>query len=166
MLAAATSSVRVLVPVKSFALAKARLASVLSPDDRRRLAMFTAGRVIGAAAPHAVHVVCDDRDVAAWAEGLGAGVVWSPGTGLDGAVRGGVEHLGKLGATHVVVAHGDLVCARSFDQLALVDAVTLVPDVRGDGTNVAAVPVGAHFPFAYGPRSFERHQRMTLEFGL
>lgn len=155
-----------LVPVKSFALAKARLAGVLSPTERQGLARHTAGRVVDAGAPHPVHVVCDDREVAAWAEAHGAAVIWSPGTGLDGAVRGGVEQLGELGATHVVVAHGDVVRATSFTDLVVPDTVTLVSDLRGDGTNVAAVPVAARFPFAYGSRSFERHQRLALDLGL
>jgi hypothetical protein len=42
-------------------------------------------------------------------------------------------------------------------------AVTLVPDRVGDGTNVAVVPAAADFPFAYGRRSFERHQRLAIE---
>ena len=36
--------------------------------------------------------------------------------------------------------------------------MTLVPDRREDGTNVACVPARTGFRFAYGPGSFARHQ--------
>lgn len=154
------------MPIKSFSRAKARLAGVLTPAQRVGLARHTAQAVISAAGSVPVHVVCDDREVAEWAEATGAGVVWSPGTGLDGAVRNGVAMLGGLGAAHVIVAHGDLPCARTFDDVCTPGAVTLVPDLAGDGTNVASVPVDCDFPFAYGRRSFDRHQRLALDAGL
>ena len=60
----------------------------------------------------------------------------------------------------------DLVCARTFADLVRPGAITLVPDLRGDGTNVAAVPVDLTFAFAYGPRSFDRHQHLALAVGI
>ena len=44
--------------------------------------------------------------------------------------------------------------------------VTLVPDRRRDGTNVAVVPTGAGFCFAYGAGSFERHRTEAARLGL
>ncbi|MFM7046252.1 MAG: 2-phospho-L-lactate guanylyltransferase [Ilumatobacteraceae bacterium] len=166
MPAPAAAAIRVLVPIKSFSRAKARLAGVLTPAQRVGLARHTAQTVVAAAGSIPVHVVCDDREVATWAEAAGADVIWSPGTGLDGAVRNGVAALGTLGAAHVIVAHGDLPCARTFDGVCTPGAVTLVPDLAGDGTNVASVPVDSDFPFAYGRRSFDRHQRLALDTGL
>lgn len=60
-----SSDMVVLIPVKSFATAKARLGPVLGPDERAALARGMAARVIEAAAPAAVWVVCDDEEVAA-----------------------------------------------------------------------------------------------------
>lgn len=50
----------VLVPVKSFAAAKQRLGSALSDLERRELVRSMAERVLLAAAPLPVAVVCDD----------------------------------------------------------------------------------------------------------
>ena len=46
------------------------------------------------------------------------------------------------------------------------DGVTLVPDRHDDGTNVASVPTGTGFRFAYGPGSFARHQAEADRLGL
>jgi 2-phospho-L-lactate guanylyltransferase len=160
-------SAAVLVPVKAFRLAKVRLAPALSAIERDALARRMAEQVVQAAAPLPVAVVCDDEDVRGWAERHGARVVWCPGRGLNGAVADGVAALAADGIDRVVVAHADLPLARSLAWLAETgDGVTLVPDRRGDGTNVACVPSGAGFGFAYGPGSFARHQAETERLGL
>ena len=156
----------VLVPVKAFARAKLRLAPALDGPAREALARSMAAGVVAAAAPLPVAVVCDDGEVAAWAERHGASVVWAPGRGLDGAVAEGVEHLGSLGYEQVVVAHGDLPLATALAALAGTPGVTLVPDRRDDGTNVVVVPTALRFRFAYGPRSFQRHRAEAHRLGL
>lgn len=156
----------VLVPVKSFTAAKRRLAAALAPADRARLARTMAERVLAAAAPLPTAVVCDDPDVAQWAEAHGAEVVWSPGLGLNGAVEAGVAALAARGHRRVVVAHGDLPLATSLAWLGDFPGVTLVPDHRDDGTNVACVPAGAGFRFSYGPGSFRRHAAEARRLGL
>ncbi len=149
---------RVLIPVKAFAVAKVRLADALSAAERADLARTMAERVVAAAAPLPVAVACDDPDVAAWAEALGASVVWTPGRGLNGAVQQGVIELFEVGAEIVIVAHGDLPHATGLARLADFDGVTLVPDRRDDGTNVAAIAASAAaFTFSYGVGSFTRH---------
>src|SRR5687767_4497729 len=122
--------------------------------------------VLAAAAPLPVAVACEDAVVAAWAEGHGARVVWTPGTGLNGAVQQGVAELGEEGFDVVVVAHADLPNARRLDRVTGFAGVTLVPDRRDDGTNVVSVPVGAGFTFAYGPASFRRHLVEAARLGL
>ncbi|MXV90118.1 MAG: 2-phospho-L-lactate guanylyltransferase [Acidimicrobiia bacterium] len=156
----------VLVPVKAFAQAKLRLEAVLSATERGDLARRMAGHVLRAAAPLPVVVVCDDPEVAEWAEAAGAEVVWCPGTGLNGAVTRGVGVLAGRGFAEVVVAHGDLPGARRFDHLTGAGGVTAVPDRRGDGTNVLCVPAGAGFGFSYGAGSFRRHRDEALRLGL
>ncbi len=56
-----------LVPVKAFADAKQRLGPALSSRDRQELVRAMAERVLDAAAPLPVAVVCDDTEVADWA---------------------------------------------------------------------------------------------------
>lgn len=156
----------VLVPVKAFSAAKARLAPALTAGERAVLARSMAEAVLRAARPLPVTVVCDDVEVAAWARGGGAAVVWTPGLGLDGAVARGVRALAGLGVDRVVVAHADLPLATDLTWPARLPGVTLVPDRRHDGTNVACVPTSAGFSFAYGPGSLARHVDEAARLGL
>jgi 2-phospho-L-lactate guanylyltransferase len=157
----------VVVPVKAFARAKVRLAPALSAPEREDLARRMAEQVLRAAAPLPVTVVCDEEDVRAWAGAHGARVVWCPGRGLNGAVADGVAALAAEGIDRVIVAHADLPLARSLAWLAQgAEGVTLVPDRRDDGTNVACVPSRAGFRFGYGPGSFDRHRVEAARLGL
>jgi 2-phospho-L-lactate/phosphoenolpyruvate guanylyltransferase len=147
----------VLVPVKGFGAAKRRLASALTAGQRAELARTMAERVIAAAHPLPVHVVCDDEEVASWAEAAGTQVLWRPGHGLNGAVADGVATLAKLGTTDVLVVHADLPLAHDLPALVHPGIITLVPDRYDDGTNVIALPARLDFRFGYGPGSFRHH---------
>ena len=155
-----------LVPVKSFAEAKHRLESALSPAARADLARQLAAIVLAAAGDLDKFVACDDGQVADWAITQGAFVLWTPGLGLSGAVNTGVAHLATVGYETVVVAHADLPLVTTFEDFAHDGAITLAPDWREDGTNVAAVPAAAGFRFSYGPASFTRHQAEATRLGL
>jgi 2-phospho-L-lactate guanylyltransferase len=156
----------VLVPVKAFGDAKVRLSGALPPAERATLARSMAERVVAAAGPLPVAVVCNDVEVAAWARGLGALVVWEPGQGLNRAVEDGVAHLSRLGVEQVTVAHADLPMATNLASIGAFPGVTLVPDRREEGTNVIALPTGAGFVFSYGPGSFARHMAEARRIGL
>jgi 2-phospho-L-lactate guanylyltransferase len=149
----------VLIPVKAFARAKLRLAPALSPSRRASLAREMATRVVESAGGLTVAVVCDDDEVAVWAESVGAIVLWQPGRGLNGAVQKGVSELARLGAAAVVVAAGDLPLATELRWITRFSGITLVPDRHHDGTNVIGLPTAAAFTFSYGPGSFLRHLR-------
>ena len=166
MTAAWLGPVAVLVPVKAFTEAKLRLAPALAGPERSRLARSMATHVLDAARTLPTAVVCDDREVADWARDHGALVVWEPGRGLNGAVEAGVERLGNAGALRVIVTHADLPLAGDLTWVAAFPGVTLVPDRRDDGTNVACVPAGAGFSFSYGPGSFHRHGAEARRLGL
>ncbi len=158
--------VAVLLPVKSFAEAKVRLASVLSAAERRALAREMATHVLAAAGPLPVAVVCDDVEVAAWARDHHALVVWEPERGLNRAVEAGVERLAAEGVERVIVAHADLADASDLAWVGDFAGVTLVPDQRDNGTNVIGVPARSRFTFSYGPGSFARHQAEAHRSGL
>lgn len=147
----------VLIPVKAFVDAKARLAPALGPAERAQLAETMATTVVHAASTLPVWVVCDDDAVAAWATKVGANVLWKPGRGLNGAVAEGVTDLAHLDIGRAIVVHADLPHARDLAHLAARDGITLVPDRRDDGTNVIVLPTDSGFEFAYGPGSFSRH---------
>jgi 2-phospho-L-lactate guanylyltransferase len=156
----------VLIPVKAFHQAKRRLDRVLSEPERVRLVRTMAAHVVAACAPLPVAVVCDDQEVATWATGQGATVLWEPGQGLNGAVRAGVERLAASGAQWVTIAHGDLPRARGLGSLSPFEGVTLVPDRRDDGTNVLRLPAHCDFRFAYGSGSFRAHRAEATRLGL
>jgi 2-phospho-L-lactate guanylyltransferase len=156
----------VLVPVKAFTNAKARLATVLGDSDRQRLARWMSARVLAAAGELPIYVACDDEQVAAWASEHGASILWHPGVGLNAAVNNSVGDLRDAGVSDVVVAHGDLPRAQNLAALAEPGMLTLVPDRRGDGTNVVALSTDMPFQFAYGPGSFQRHLRSAIAAGL
>lgn len=161
-----TNGAAVLVPVKAFDQAKRRLAGVLAPEARRALAAAMAETVLRAARDLRTAVVCDDEEVRAWAEGLGAEPIWTPGLGLNGAVAAGIAYLERRGVERVIVAHADLPLARDLTWVARTDGVTLVPDRHRDGTNVLCVPAGAGFSPAYGAGSFGAHRAEAARLGL
>lgn len=154
-----------LVPVKAFSDAKARLAAVLGDAERERLARWTATRVLAAAGELPTYVACDDEQVATWAGEHGAAILWHPGVGLNAAVNSSVADLREAGVTDVIVAHGDLPRAHSLASLTEPGTLTLVPDRHGDGTNVIALPTDLQFRFAYGPGSFQRHLDAAIAAG-
>lgn len=155
-----------LVPVKSFGAAKARLAPVLAAGDRERLARWMATRVVASLEQVPVFIACDDDAVAAWAEDLGAMVLWGPALGLNGAIDTGVETLRGKGVDHVMVVHGDLPRPEPLSTVAIPDTIVLVPDRRRDGTNVLARPTGVELAAQYGAGSFERHLTAALATGV
>jgi 2-phospho-L-lactate guanylyltransferase len=155
----------VLIPVKGFAHAKMRLGATMPDAQRVELVRSMAETVVAACVPLPVAVVCDDPEVARWAEALGATVMWEPGQGLNGAVRAGVDQLAAAGVEWVTVAHGDLPRARDIGSLPPFAGITLVPDRHDDGTNVLRLRTESDFGFAYGPGSFRAHRAEAARIG-
>jgi 2-phospho-L-lactate guanylyltransferase len=156
----------VLIPVKDFRQAKARLAGVVTAADRIRLARWTAELVVAASAPLPVFVACDDEDVAEWATSVGATVLWRPSVGLNAAVLDGIAALAAAGIEHAIVAHSDLPLPSPLPSVVMTGGIVLVPDSRSDGTNVLSVPTSAGFQPAYGSQSFHRHLAHAISLGL
>lgn len=159
----------VLLPVKGFSDAKARLEPVLSAENRASLAAFTAAGVLEAAEGVDTFVVCDNDEVAQWARERGAMVVRQHSAGLNGAVANGVD-TATYKREWVLIAHSDLPFPEAL--LSVIDldlvttTVTIVPDRHLDGTNVLVVPARCGFTFHYGPGSFSAHQAEAERIGL
>ena len=156
-----------MIPIRAFALGKARLAARLTPDARVALAREWAGQVVRAASDLPVAVVSSDPEVRAWAAELRLTTVDDPGS-LDSAAAVGRAWAAAQGLGRVVVAHADLPRARSLAAIARDGArpiVSLVPCHRDDGTPVLGVPVDLEFSFAYGPGSFRRHAAEARRIG-
>lgn len=156
------SDAAVLIPVKRFTLAKRRLAGLLDSDQRVALAQWLAGRVVAAAGTLPVFVACEDEAVAAWADTVGAQVLWTPGLGLNGAVESSRTTISGKGFDHLVIAHSDLPLAGDLSTLAVERTITVVPDRRGTGTNVLSLPVVARVAIKYGSGSFDAHLSAAL----
>ena len=120
--------VAVVIPVKSFTVAKGRLADTLTAAQRSELAQSCAETVVRAALSLPTYVVCSDEGVASWASALGAHIVDCQTPGLDIAVATGRAAAQADGADHIVVAHADLPLAVSFNHIAREGKVSLVPD--------------------------------------
>lgn len=156
----------VVIPIKSFTVAKGRLADTLTPQQRAELAEECATTVVKAAQQLPVFVVCSDSSVATWAAGLGAHVVHCPTPGLDVAVLAGCEAARAHGATHIIIAHADLPLATHLEHVIRDGKVSLVPDRHRDGTNVLSFPADVNFTTAYGPGSFDNHMHIAESLGL
>jgi 2-phospho-L-lactate guanylyltransferase len=165
---ASSSRAGVVVPIRSFIGAKARLAALLDEDARAAALQSMADRVIDAAAPMPVVVVSSAPEVREWAASRGLHVIDDPGS-LDEAAVAGTQALASDGFVRAVIAHADLPRARSLAPLATDlerPVVALVPCHRDDGTNVLSIPTDAAFRFAYGPGSFQRHLAEAARIGM
>src|SRR6266436_3955583 len=97
----------VILPIRAFALGKARLADRLTPALRAELGRRWADSVHAAAGELLTIVVSSDDAVREWASSHRLEIIDDPGT-LDAAAAAGREVLAKLGCVRVVVAHADL----------------------------------------------------------
>jgi 2-phospho-L-lactate/phosphoenolpyruvate guanylyltransferase len=158
----------IVVPLRSFAHGKARLAAVLDEAARAALARTMADRVVGAAGTRPVVVVSSAPDVVAWAVERELAVIDDPGS-LDAAADEGRSWVRARGLARVVIVHADLPLASSLD-VVTGDGVTpiavVVPDHRDDGTPVLSLPAAAPYTFSYGPGSAARHVEEAHRRGL
>jgi 2-phospho-L-lactate/phosphoenolpyruvate guanylyltransferase len=158
----------VVIPIRAFALGKARLAQELDPDERAALGRRLAEQVVAAASGLETLVVSSDTDVRGWADHLRLSVIDDPGS-LDSAAHAGRAWFATRGCNRVVIAHGDLPFARTFVPVARDESqpiVAVVPCHRDDGTPVLSIPADVDFRFAYGPGSFRRHAAEARLHGL
>ncbi|MEM7142943.1 MAG: 2-phospho-L-lactate guanylyltransferase [Actinomycetota bacterium] len=155
----------VLIPIRSFDDMKTRLADELDIDQRRRLAIWMAERVVAAAEPFPTRVVTDDLEVAEWTQATRAGVIDPRVRGLNASIAAAVDAVAEEGFERAIIAHADLPAARSLTALDG-DGVRIAPDATRDGSNVLSVPTTAGFSFSYGPGSFAAHRGEAERLGL
>lgn len=171
-----SSPVSLVVPIRRFDDAKSRLATVLSPADRRELAISCAREVVRSI-PHAdVFVICDDDEVAEFARALGATAVMVQAEGLNASLAAGLPRvIADRPDQPVVVAHADLPFGRRLGELwddigheLTAESVVIVPDDRLDGSNVVLIGIGLlpAWRFAYGVGSFEAHRSHARHLGV
>lgn len=162
--------VTAVVPVKSLAHAKSRLA--LPSNERRALALAFAVDTIEAlsASPlvGGVLVVTSDAVVVRRMQQLGVRVTRETGTGLARALHDGL----RVAATWrpgsgVAIVPADLPCLRPEDVTRLLadprtDEGAFVPDRSTTGTTLVIHPPGSRMVTSYGPGSAARHRDLGL----
>ena len=152
-----------LVPVKSLAEAKGRLAPEVGPLQRRLLAIAMFEDVIAAlqAVPAlaAPVVVSPDREVWRRADAMGCRVVEEPpGAGDLNAALASAAGAGDGSPLLVVAADLPLASAAGLERVLAAEApVAVVPSADGAGTNVLAWRDPASFAPSFGPDSAARH---------
>lgn len=155
-----------LVPVKAAACGKSRLAGALSPDQRRRLVRCMLSDVLialgRAQTIDSVAVMTPEPRL------VDAPVLCldDPGNGLNAALSHVAMRLAGLGATELVVIHGDVPKVTGADIDALVTAgrrtgLALAPDRHGLGTNALFVGLSGGFEFRFGEHSLMLHQQQA-----
>lgn len=164
-----------IVPVKDLERAKSRLASVLTPVERRQLVIEMYGRVLDALARSAVERVwVISADDAALALAAARGLTPLPDEvadlnaalelARDAARAAGAEAVLALPADVPLVTPGDIAALAAL--LAAGADVALAPDAAGLGTNALALRAAAPLPFAFGEDSAARHARAAADLGL
>jgi 2-phospho-L-lactate guanylyltransferase len=165
-----------LVPVKRLDEAKGRLADLLAPDERRRLALAMLEDVLCAlrAVPRIdrIAVVSPDSAALTRAEELGAQPLPEPPLcrGVNQALSHASTVLAEQGAEGLIVVAADIPTALPADIEDVLEAlpargIAVVPtDDRGTGA-LALRPPGV-IPFRYGRRSSAVHRREAVARGL
>jgi len=159
-------TIAVLIPIKSFNEAKERLSEVLDKSERSVLMQKMAENVISSSGSLSIWVVCDDDEVASWAESKNVSVIKVEDPGLNNAVEKGVNTLEKAGFSKVIIAHADLPNADDLQKCAEFEGVTIIQDHKGDGTPVLVIPTSKGFRFSYGPDSCASHALEAQRLGL
>lgn len=157
-----------IIPVKSFALGKQRLAAALDPGRRAALARGLADHVATTVSDAGMMplIVTADAHVAEWATRAGFPSVADPGVGLNAAASAGVAWAEQASSDWLVL-HADLPLVGADDITALSRALeggsVIAPSSDG-GTS--AVGTRGHRDFSFGPASFHRHLKMLPDAGV
>jgi 2-phospho-L-lactate guanylyltransferase len=156
----------VIIPVKSFALGKSRLAAVLSADQRAALNRRLFGRVLKAAQSHfnanRIVIVTADAFLLPLIRGQGLHGLQDPPGGLNAALALGSRHALERGASALLVLASDLPLVTADDVAALTvllqaPCCVIAPDEAEQGTNALALaPPDLDF-FRFGTGSFQAH---------
>ena len=155
-----------IIPVARLDSAKTRLASALSPYDRRELALAMFADVLQAARDSSafdrVCVLTSDDDVAELARESGCEVIAErpEAAGLNASLGMAIE---GIRVDEVIILHADLPLARADDIAAVVAALpagtpaAALVRSRDGGTNLLALRPPAALPLRFGRLSADAH---------
>ena len=150
----------VIIPVKSFAMGKQRLADALTPQARILLGQGLADHVASTAASVGLLplIVTADAEVAEWATLARFPSIADPGDGLNVAATSGVEWATAAESDWMVV-HSELPLVTAHHLTTLADALARGADVIAPSADGGTSAIGAHTPiaFSFGVSSFHHH---------
>jgi len=160
-----------LLPVKNFANAKQRLASVLDSAERRKLAQAMLEDVLQALRSWAqrppVAVVTNAPAVRRLARSLSFEIIEDRrNEGETAAIAQGTRVCVERGAAYTLVIPGDIPLVEPSELQAIIAAApdgpggsVLVPATDERGTNAALRKPASLFPLVFGEYSFQPHLR-------
>lgn len=166
-----------IVPVKTFAMAKQRLAEVLARGSRASLAQAMFSDVLGALSRatqvDAIAVVTNDLTAETLSLGFASVLGDEADSGQSPAAEIGIRHAQVAGFDRVLLVPGDtpLIDPQEIDvvleRTALAQvAIAIIPDRHGTGTNgLVLTPPNALAP-SFGPDSLSRHVAAAEDSGL
>lgn len=164
------------VPVKSFAHAKSRLAGAFPPDLRQALVRAMLEDVLAALAASdglaGRAVATGEPEACAIALRHGARVLADAGHGLNETLAAAARTLRAEGARGMLVLPGDLPAVTPAEIGELVAAheagcaVSLVAAHDGQGTNALLASPPDALGFAFGPGSFAAHRAAAGRLGV
>jgi 2-phospho-L-lactate guanylyltransferase len=166
-----------LIPIKDLTHAKQRLAPVLSPPERVRLATWLMERTLRVAAESRLTdrraIVSNYGPAIELAGRLGIEVIQEVAQSSEShSVDFGSAEVMKRGARAVLRIPIDLplLTAEDIDAVIAVDqgerGVVIVPSRDGTGTNAILRRPPDSFPSRFGPHSFDQHLAAAREAGL
>ncbi len=156
--------VAVVVPLKRFDLAKARLRRG-GTAQVTTLARELATAVIDNCAPRHVIIASESQQISDFARSLGVEVFESDARDLNDAVQRAYESLGER-FEQLIIIHGDLKHPKGLGEFQPGEGVTIITDHHQRGTNLLALPTGLGFRFSYGPDSRRRHELEADRLGV
>jgi 2-phospho-L-lactate/phosphoenolpyruvate guanylyltransferase len=164
-----------ILPMKTFDVAKSRLAPDVSAGARRALAEAMFSDVLTALrrteAIDQILVVTNDRQGERIAGGNGASILADTGSSHSEAATLGVNQAVRLGATRTLLVPGDcpLLDPGELNELlsyrVAAPSALIVPDRHGDGTNALLLTPPTALTPAFGDGSCQRHFELATAQG-
>jgi 2-phospho-L-lactate guanylyltransferase len=163
-----------LLPVKSLACGKSRLAPALGEAQRRALNEFFLDHILAVAAQfpglHRTAVVSSDPDALAEAARHGTRTIACAQSGLNRALTLGCQEVHRAGGEEILILPIDLPLVEPNDLLEVASfgahSVVICPDKAGIGTNAMFLSSCSEIEFKFGKDSYRRHQEETTRCGL
>jgi 2-phospho-L-lactate/phosphoenolpyruvate guanylyltransferase len=166
--------IQAIVPVKPFRLAKSRLASVLTLEERMDCSSWMLSNTLeclqAVSEVEAVTVVSRDQEALSIAEHFGAIALLELQPGLNPALQQAAAHASKSGPLLVLPSDLPLLTTEELQRLVrLLDTppeVILAPDRHCQGTNALLLNPYGNFQFCFGLNSLQAHQAEAERLGI